>query len=261
MVPFDITIENLSRKAAVDVQLTVPPGAGFVDTSGLVQVADDSWVWQRDFQEPTNENKTFHTVLPDNTYGAILIDVDIDAGINRSLMTDSSEHSVDLGELPFTSPSEEAFARLTVWEESVRQNQPWWWRHKLNNDGRSGDHHKWYSRGDKDDRRSKEWRGDRDDDDEHDGKDDDNGEHDWHQDWRCEKRDGGHELSKDKSSTLNVIRKKLEYARYQAQRGRSDKAITALLLVAEKASHIHEEEAAAFRLAVDGWLYQLQREL
>lgn len=97
IVPLEISIDNLSRRAAMDVVVALPDGGQVVDTVGVIQVDDDAWQWQQDLAAPTTVSKIFHIQLPDVVSDSLPILVDVDAGINRSLMIDDAELGLALG--------------------------------------------------------------------------------------------------------------------------------------------------------------------
>lgn len=99
VIPVELFVENLSRKAAVDVSLHLPDGGEIIDTDNVVRVAEDTWLWQRDFSAPADDTKIFYIRLPDEVLGEIGLEVDIDAGLNRNLMVDDSDKLIILGQL------------------------------------------------------------------------------------------------------------------------------------------------------------------
>lgn len=97
VIPVTITLENLSRKAAVDVRFTLPEGGTILESELPTTTADGTWLWQRDFAAPGGADNVLYIRLPDGVTGEVTLQVDINAGINRSLMVDDSEQTVSLG--------------------------------------------------------------------------------------------------------------------------------------------------------------------
>jgi len=97
VIPVEIRLENLSRKAAVDIRFTLPQGGTILESELPTTFADDTWLWQRDFASPGDTSNVLFIQLPDGVTGEVTLQVDIDAGINRSLMVDDSELNFSLG--------------------------------------------------------------------------------------------------------------------------------------------------------------------
>lgn len=184
VVPVELFIENLSRKASVDVTLRLPDGGDILDTENVSQVAEDTWLWQRDFQAPAQDSKIFYIKLPDNVAGGITLDVDIDAGINRNLIVDDRGELVVLGELSSEQHVRIAIALLRQLEEQYP------------GEGKYG-----------------------------------------------------------------FIARKMESAERDAEKGNIDKAINSLLLASGEVAEGNNALSVELRLAIDAWLYQLQRAL
>lgn len=114
VIPVRLSLENLSRKAAVDVWLTLPEGGIILESQLPLQVIDGAWLWQRDFQSPTQIENVLYVQLPEGVSGDIRLNIDIDAGINRSLMTDNRELDLLLASIPAEPPYERAQNRLNL---------------------------------------------------------------------------------------------------------------------------------------------------
>lgn len=99
VVPVEITLENLSRKAAVDVRFTLPQGGEVIESQMPTTFDDGTWLWQRDFSSPTDATNVLYILLPDGVAGEVSLHVEINAGINRDLMVDDSELTYVLGNL------------------------------------------------------------------------------------------------------------------------------------------------------------------
>ncbi|GAA0847901.1 hypothetical protein GCM10009113_25040 [Marinobacter szutsaonensis] len=97
VIPVEITVENLSRKAAVDVRFTLPDGGAIIESQLPTTFVDGAWLWQRDFSSPDDASNVLYIKLPDGVMGEVNLHVDIDAGINRSLMVDNRELIFSLG--------------------------------------------------------------------------------------------------------------------------------------------------------------------
>ncbi|MBB3048620.1 hypothetical protein FHR99_002894 [Litorivivens lipolytica] len=96
IVPLEISIENQSRRAALDVVITLPNGGQVVDTTGVYRHGDDTWLWQQDLSAPTAVHKIIYIQLPESSSDSLPVLVDIHAGINRSLMVNDSEFALSL---------------------------------------------------------------------------------------------------------------------------------------------------------------------
>ncbi len=103
VVPVKLSIENLSRKAAVDVWLSLPEGGDIIDSQLPLQFIDGTWLWQRDFSTPDQISNIFYIKLPDGISGNVYLDIDINAGINRELITDNRELRMILATIPSDS--------------------------------------------------------------------------------------------------------------------------------------------------------------
>lgn len=108
VVPVSLSVENLSRKAAVDVRLTLPQGGTILESQSPLQWVDDHWLWQRDFSSTGQASNVLYIQLPIGVSGDINLNVDVDAGINRSLMTDNQELVLRLATIPAASPYQRA---------------------------------------------------------------------------------------------------------------------------------------------------------
>ncbi|WP_373079240.1 putative Ig domain-containing protein [Zhongshania sp.] len=107
VIPVDISIENLSRRAAIDVIVALPNGGGVIDTAAVQRLENGTWLWQQDLAAPVEISKRFFIQLPEAELDSVSLFVDVNAGINRSLLVDSSEWRLELGpvgeRLPFAS--------------------------------------------------------------------------------------------------------------------------------------------------------------
>lgn len=108
ITPLELHIENLSRRAAIDVRLSLPAGGSIVDTNAVQQLDDGSWLWQQDLSAPTEISKIFYIQLPEEPADSVPLLVDVDAGINRSLMVKDSDFSLELGPVKDVLPFVEA---------------------------------------------------------------------------------------------------------------------------------------------------------
>ncbi len=104
IIPVELTIENQSRRAAVDVLISLPNGGSVVDASAVQRLENGSWLWQQDFSAPAVISKIFYIQLPEEAVGSLPLLVDIDAGINRSLLEDDSDISLELGPIGYRLP-------------------------------------------------------------------------------------------------------------------------------------------------------------
>lgn len=111
VIPVSLTVENLSRKAAVDIWLTLPQGATIVDSHQPLQLIEGKWLWQRDFSAVGDDNNVVYIQLPEQVSGEVYLDVGINAGINRSLIVDNQQLSFKLGEI----------ASLSSYQRSLEQ--------------------------------------------------------------------------------------------------------------------------------------------
>lgn len=98
VVPVDIQLENVSRKAAVEISLSLPVGGYVLESDLPLRVTGDRWVWQHDFASPNTAGGTIYVRLPTGTSGEVFLEADVNAGINHSLITDISEVALKLGD-------------------------------------------------------------------------------------------------------------------------------------------------------------------
>ena len=107
VIPVDISIENLSRRTAIDVILALPNGGGVIDTAAVQRLENGTWLWQQDLAAPVEISKRFYIQLPETEVDSVPLFVDVNAGINRTLLVDNSEWRLELGpvgeRLPFAS--------------------------------------------------------------------------------------------------------------------------------------------------------------
>lgn len=103
VIPVELKLENFSRKAAVDVRLTLPQGGQIIESQLPIMLVDGTWLWQRDFSAPAEAFNVFYVQLPDAVTGDINLQIDINAGINRNLMVDNRELSLVLGTIDSTT--------------------------------------------------------------------------------------------------------------------------------------------------------------
>jgi len=103
VVPVNLTVENLSRKAAVDVWLSLPQGGFIIESQTPVQLVDGKWLWQRDFSSPNAASNVFYIQLPEGVPGDIYLVADVNAGINRNLIVDNQDLMFKLATLPTES--------------------------------------------------------------------------------------------------------------------------------------------------------------
>ena len=103
VIPVNLSLENFSRKAAVDVQLSLPQGDSILESEIPVQLVDGKWLWQRDFSSPDTASNVLYIQLPEDVSGDIYLIADVNAGINRSLIVDNQELMFQLATLPAKS--------------------------------------------------------------------------------------------------------------------------------------------------------------
>lgn len=103
LIPVNLSIENLSRKAAVDVYLSLPQGGSILESQIPIQLVDGKWLWQRDFSAPDNVSNVLYIQLPEGVSGDVYLSADVNAGINRSLIVDNQELMFKLATLPAES--------------------------------------------------------------------------------------------------------------------------------------------------------------
>ncbi len=104
VIPIRLSVDNLSRKAAVDLRLRLPHGGSIIESSLPLQKINDAWLWQRDFAASAQAAIVLYIQLPTTVTGDIYLDIDVDAGINRSLMTDNQDLQALLAIIP-TAPA------------------------------------------------------------------------------------------------------------------------------------------------------------
>jgi len=97
VIPIELSLENFSHKASVDVLLTLPQGGEIIDSQLPIVRVDNAWLWQYDFSSPSEVPNVFYIQLPEGVADEITLVADINAGINRSLMVDNSELAISLG--------------------------------------------------------------------------------------------------------------------------------------------------------------------
>jgi len=108
VVPVTLSVANLNRKAAVDIRLSLPQGGVILESQSSLQLVDGEWLWQRDFSSPGQATNVLYIQLPVGVSGDITLNVDVDAGINRSLMTDNQELVLRLASIPVASSYQRA---------------------------------------------------------------------------------------------------------------------------------------------------------
>jgi hypothetical protein len=119
ILPIEVTVQSLGRKAAVNVQLTLPAGAALEYADGLIQLSDNAWIWQRDFHAPAEQRRVFYSRVPDGFSGNFVVEIDVDAGLNRSLMVDDSEHSLSFGGAEPQDSENTALSALQALQENA----------------------------------------------------------------------------------------------------------------------------------------------
>ncbi len=113
VIPVSLTLENLSRKAAVDVWLSLPQGGVIIDSQQALQLTEGKWLWQRDFSAAgQSASNQFYIQLPEQVSGDIYLEVDIDAGINRSLIVDNQNIALKLAAISSLSPYQRALNQI-----------------------------------------------------------------------------------------------------------------------------------------------------
>ncbi len=108
VVPLEVRIENHSRRAAIDVMVTLPGGGQVIDTTGVIQSGEDGWLWQQDLSAPATVAKVFYIQLPEIVSDSLPVLVDINAGINRALMVDDSEFGLAFAPIEVGMPLAES---------------------------------------------------------------------------------------------------------------------------------------------------------
>lgn len=103
VIPVAVSVENLSRKAAVDVRISLPQGGDILESTLSLQKVDSTWLWQRDYASSSIATIILYVVVPEGVSGDVLISVDVDAGINRSLIVDNQVGESTLATLPSES--------------------------------------------------------------------------------------------------------------------------------------------------------------
>ena len=108
VIPVKFDIENLSRKAAVDIIFSLPQGGAIIESQLPLQAINGKWLWQRDFSTPASASNVLYIQLPTDVEGDIYLNADINAGINRQLIVDNQELLFKLGTIPAGSPYQRA---------------------------------------------------------------------------------------------------------------------------------------------------------
>ncbi|MGQ9427587.1 COG1470 family protein [Gilvimarinus sp. F26214L] len=105
-VPVLLTLENESRVASINARFTVSSGGTITGSRYPLQVNEDrnSALWQWDFPAPGSTFNLLYLEMPASVQ-AVTLDVDIDAGLRRSLMIDHADLQLDV-QRPYGEPVE-----------------------------------------------------------------------------------------------------------------------------------------------------------
>lgn len=110
VIPVEFTVTNLSRKAAVDVEFVLPQGKNIVASDLPLRGKESGWLWQYDFSSTGKVVNQLYVQLPRDIGGEVNLSVDVNAGINRSLIIDNQDLMITIADLPIDYPDTRSFS-------------------------------------------------------------------------------------------------------------------------------------------------------
>ncbi|WP_353348556.1 putative Ig domain-containing protein [Oceaniserpentilla sp. 4NH20-0058] len=121
VVPLTILLNNESRKAAVDLGISLPQGGQIIESTVPLNLVNGIWVWQYDFSSPSSTEFTIYVKLP-NEGGDVSLAIDVKSGINRQLIVDNHEKTYVFGNLSLDQEYQRAKNLIAALEASGSVN-------------------------------------------------------------------------------------------------------------------------------------------